>query len=107
MGYHIYVYENRTNGKIYIGQTSDLKKRDYQHSNKNDNSLLARAIKKYGRGSFDLWTICIVDTTAQANQEEIYWISEMRCQLGKNMVYNITDGGESGRRGMKFSEESL
>jgi len=34
MKYYIYILFNKRNGTIYVGVTSDLKKRIYQHKNK-------------------------------------------------------------------------
>ncbi len=94
---YIYCYENKINGKVYIGQTINFYKRHSAHINGNgvkNNSLIEKAMIKYGEINFDFWVTTIVDTKEQANQEEMYWIAEMRNQLGKRMVYNLTDGGE-------------
>lgn len=95
MSYHIYCYANKHNNKLYIGQTVDLKRRDSEHTlgHSSNKSLIDKSIKKYGRNNFELWTICIVQTVEEANQEEIFWIAEMRKQLGRDMIYNLTDGG--------------
>lgn len=105
----IYAYQNKINDKIYIGQSSDLARRLWNHVNKPDKSMaIDRAIKKYGINNFDHWIITIVDTDEQANQEEIFWIAEMRYYLGKKMVYNISDGGLGGAmRGRKHSQKTL
>lgn len=104
---YIYAYQNLMNGKVYIGQTKNLEDRDNHHVYSGQMSMVIdRAIKKYGRSSFDYWTICVVDTAEQAEQEEIFWISEMREKLGSENVYNILNGGISGKRGTKLSEES-
>ncbi len=89
--FYIYAYENKINGKIYIGQTLNLINRNRSHCNKTMH--IDNAIKKYGRNNFDLWTIKMVDTIDEANQEEIFWIAEMKNQLGNNMVYNKSNGG--------------
>jgi len=106
--FYIYAYENKITGKIYIGQTINLAKRDKDHIKNNgtkDNTLIDKKIKQYGRDNFDYWTISVVDTKNRANQEEMFWISEMRNQLGRKMVYNLTNGGD-GMFGFKHSEES-
>lgn len=104
--FFIYVYANQINGKIYIGQTNDLDTRDYTHTFYGRQCMpIDCAIQKYGRSNFELFTIAVVDTEDQANQEEMYWIAEMRRMLGKENVYNLADGG-SGPRGVKRSEES-
>jgi group I intron endonuclease len=106
--FYIYAYENKISGKIYIGQTIDPNNRDKRHVQNNgvkDNSLIDKKIKQYGRDNFDLWIISIIETKEQANQEEIFWIMEMRDRLGRKMVYNLTDGGD-GMSGFRHSEES-
>ena len=56
MNYYIYLIANKINNKQYIGQTVNFKKRIKEHSygrNDNKNSLIDRAIKKYGKNNFD------------------------------------------------------
>lgn len=51
----IYIYENLINGKVYIGQTNNLKRRDWAHiSCQNKSMPIDLAIKKYGRQNFSL-----------------------------------------------------
>lgn len=122
MSYYIYVYENRLNGKVYIGQTNNLLERHAAHVRGNDSKKMPidAAIKKYGIDNFSYWTISIVETIDEADQEEIFWIAEMRLHLGKSMVYNIRGGGSRGlmteetrkkislaRKGIQFSGETL
>ena len=55
---YIYAYENKIDGKVYIGQAEDLKERDTQHVKyPNETMYIDRAIKCHGRENFDLWTI--------------------------------------------------
>lgn len=49
----IYKYTNKINGKIYIGQTINEKRRLNQHKKSSENSLFHRAIKKYGWENFE------------------------------------------------------
>lgn len=91
---YIYAYENKVNGKMYIGQTVDLVDRDCGHKNfKGQRSAIDAAIRLYGRDKFDLFTVEIVDTKEKANTAEIFWIAEMRRVMGRENVYNIADGG--------------
>lgn len=107
---YIYVYQNKINGKIYIGQTNDLSFRDLHHVkgyNIKRNSIIDAAISKYGRDNFELWVVKIVSTQEEADQEEIYWIAEMREKLGTNNVYNISNGGHcGGMTGRKHTEKT-
>jgi group I intron endonuclease len=94
--YYIYFYENKINGKVYIGQTNNIKIRYGAHKVAKDKSMpIDRAIGKYGIDNFIFYIIKIVDTLEQSNEEEIYWIAEMRRCLGKKNVYNIADGGKN------------
>jgi NUMOD3 motif/GIY-YIG catalytic domain len=109
--YYIYAYENKINGKMYIGQTIDLNDRDKTHikaSRKTKVPLIGfdKALKIYGRSNFDFWTIDIVDTEEKADETEIFWIAEMRRLLGRKNVYNVADGGKCGFRGGKHTEET-
>jgi group I intron endonuclease len=103
----IYAYENKINGKIYVGQTNNLHKRDKAHRYNQHNIPIDSAIAKHGRDNFDYWIISIVETVEQANQEEIFWILTARALLGENMVYNLSNGGDASMRGRKHSPETI
>jgi group I intron endonuclease len=106
MMFHIYCYENKMNGKIYIGQTNNIVKRKSSHiTDIRGNMPIDKAIRKYGIQNFDFNVLKIVDTHFEADQEEIFWIAEMRRILGENNVYNISDGGTTGMLGKKCSDE--
>jgi group I intron endonuclease len=104
---YIYAYQNKINGKIYIGQTIDLFERDRAHIYGNKSMPIDRAIKKYGRNTFDFWTIDVVNSQEDADHYEIYFIEKMRNEFGKENVYNITNGGsKSPTTGRKLSKET-
>lgn len=107
--YHLYLYENKVNGKVYVGQTEKtLEERCGSNANGYKRCVkFYSAIKKYGLDSFDRWVFKVVDTQEEADQEEMFWIDEMRSQLGKSLVYNIREGGPNGWRGHKHSDKSL
>jgi len=52
---YIYVYINLINGKKYVGQTGNIKKRLRQHKNSTDTKLLYRSINKYGIENFKIF----------------------------------------------------
>lgn len=106
MMHYIYIYANKINGKIYVGQTQDLKARDKVHIYNKSNSPIDNAIRKYGRNNFDYFTLITTDNIVSANQKEIFWISELRRLFGTKMIYNISNGGEASMRGRKHSEET-
>jgi group I intron endonuclease len=104
---HIYIYENLVNGKVYIGQTNNMKRRDLDHIKGDKSMPIDSAIKKHGRHNFSLNTITIVDTKDQSNDTEIEWIARARHLLGEENVYNIGIGGNNSRLGIKASEETI
>lgn len=99
--YNIYYIENLINGKFYIGQTSTtIEKRLTQHKRKNSHCLILRqAIEKYGIDNFSINIITVCDNQEQADQEEIFWIEELKKYC---ILYNIKSGGSYG----KHSEET-
>jgi group I intron endonuclease len=94
--YYLYLYENIINGKVYVGQTTNIKTRHRAHCSTNFNGMpIDNAIKKYGHYAFILTIILVTDTLERVNQEEIYWIARIREYLGYNNVYNISDGAST------------
>ena len=105
---NLYCYENKITGKIYIGQTKlTLKERaGADYINYKQSKKFYNAIKKYGCNNFYSTIFKIVETQDEANQEEMFWIAEMRRLLGENMIYNITDGGnKTNSVKSKFTDE--
>ena len=58
--YYIYKFTNKTNGKIYIGQTNNIQKRKNGHKSESFNEKSAgynlpfhAAIRKYGWENFN------------------------------------------------------
>lgn len=113
--YQIYKITNLVNGKLYIGQTRvGIEKRLYTHwnsaKNNNDNTILHKAMRKYGINNFKIESIDKTKTLKEANQLEVKWISYYQTNVyefpnGKG--YNMTNGGEGtvGRKGQPHSEE--
>jgi len=81
------------NGKIYIGQSVNPRRRFISHCsralNDTDNSPIHSAIKKYGRENFILE---VIEWTENYNEREIYWINELNSKSPNG--YNVADGGE-------------
>lgn len=105
----IYRITNNINGKVYIGQTYNFKRRFRVHKKKLNNGEhynehLQRAWDKYGEEnfSFDIIEECEID---KLNEREIYWIAFYDSFHNKDNGYNQNEGG-CGSRGYKFSEES-
>jgi group I intron endonuclease len=95
----IYKIENKTNGKIYIGQTiQSINIRFKGHiksSKKNNNkSILYKAMRKYDIQSFEISVVDTADTKEVLNKKEIYWIEYYDCMNPNG--YNLTRGGTGG-----------
>ncbi len=89
MGKYIYKITNDINGKIYIGQTINVKRRFTEHCQRKDDSLIHNAIIKYGKEHFIIETLGFFE---DYNEKEKYYINlfHSKTPLG----YNMTDGGE-------------
>lgn len=118
----IYILENKINGKKYVGQTTkSLEERIINHKSKN--SLIGKAIRKYGIENFHKTIIEI--SYDKLNQVEIDKIKELNSLFP--FGYNLSIGGEgvknpseeirkkisnsklgksSPRKGVKLSEET-
>lgn len=102
----IYKITSKTTGKIYVGQSINIKKRFYEHTYKafdkkelGYSSILHQAMRKYGIEDFSLEIIeeCSVD---QLDERERYWIKELNT-LSPN-GYNILVGGQIRRAEVLF-----
>lgn len=91
----IYKITNKVNGKVYIGQSINIKERWHRHKtdyNKIDNYLY-RAFKKYGLDNF-LFEIIEECEKEDLNNREIYWIKYYDSH-NPQKGYNLTSGGDS------------
>ena len=97
----IYCYTNKINGKKYIGQTINPQLRynahrsSYQNpEDKEYNSLLHRAFRKYGFENFQ-YEILVkdIDSIDVLNELEIYYIKKFNCKTPNG--YNVEDGGKN------------
>ena len=96
----IYMIQNTTNGKIYIGQAIDIEKRWKRHvweldNNKHTNKHLQRAWNKDKKENFKFGIICECEEN-QLNTLEQYCIFELMTYNGR-VGYNKTYGGGSGK----------
>ena len=105
-------------GKIYIGQSVDIKKRLNQYKNMNKRGIgnhLYNSLKKYGYTNhiFEVLEECSI---TQLNEKEIYWINFYN---SINEGLNLKEGGSFGNHshetknlirlkaiGRKLSEET-
>lgn len=100
------------NGKIYIGKSINIKNRWSSHKNIYNNSLVSRAIKKYGWENIQKEIIVQFLVTPDINKKdlnnellrlEIKYIALYRSNDLK-IGYNLTIGGE-GVTGYKCTDE--
>ena len=75
----IYKITNIQNNKVYIGQTiRPVKDRFNRHMNDGLNNIIdthfARAIRKYGKESFQIEIIDTAQSQNELNEKERYWI---------------------------------
>lgn len=90
----IYKYQNKINGKIYIGQSIDIDRRYKQHlydaNNRPDRGCgVDLAIKKYGIDNFD-FSIIEECPISLLDERERYWIAYYDSY---NNGYNRSPGG--------------
>ena len=96
----IYKIENLINGKVYIGQSKNIKQRWKEHryrpfnpSSKQYDCPFYRAIRKYGLENFSF--VILEETSIEdLDNKEKYWI-EYYDSHNKEKGYNLTDGGDS------------
>jgi group I intron endonuclease len=100
----VYLITNRVNGKQYVGQTVQTLKQRWDKHNVNDNCpAMAKAIKKYGRESFDIETLHTCETKEEMDFVEIFYISLLSTKPPYG--YNLTDGGD-GAAGFKMPDSA-
>lgn len=88
----IYVLENTTTGKQYVGQSVDVNKRKQQHFNamqkgKHHNQYIQRDYNMGHNFSFGIIEYCDISSL---NQREKYWIDRLNTYYNG---YNLTGGG--------------
>lgn len=98
----IYIFTNKTNGKQYVGQTVNFKRRMGQHrwaaGRGNKNRPLYNSLRKHGFKAFVIEHIDVA--TDMLSAYEIDLIARLDTKVPNG--YNLTDGGE-GTPGVKGS----
>lgn len=99
--FYIYCYKNKTNGKCYVGKTSNISRRKSRHRRNAFIDKLTlpfyNALRKYGEDGFDF---SILDSFHLENiifDLEVFYISAYKSN-NRNYGYNITSGGDLIRR---------
>lgn len=89
----IYKHINKTNGKIYVGQTCQTLSQRWRNGDGYKNSTyFYHAIKKYGWDNFEHIILeCGLDKNI-VNEREKYWIKYYQAN-DERYGYNLSDGG--------------
>lgn len=89
---YVYKISNNINNKIYIGITNDYQRRWREHKNNhNKNSIIAKAIQKYGENNFTFEILYSGLSIEDANNKEIELIKKYNSLIPNG--YNISSGG--------------
>lgn len=84
----IYKIENLINHKIYIGQSIHIKRRWMEHCIPSSNSVISKAIHKYGKENFSFQILeeCSIE---ELNDKELYYIQQYNSLVPNG--YNIQE----------------
>jgi group I intron endonuclease len=101
----IYKIQQISTGKVYIGMTSDYKRRRTNHlwrlrNKKHSSILLQRAFDKYGEDDFSFNIIEEVVCPVERQYKEEVYFKEYDCRNPKK-GFNISPSGVAPRLGMK------
>lgn len=103
----VYKVLNKTNGKVYIGQTvQKLLRRWNSHISRMNNgsqTYIHNAMRKYGVDNFEITEVFSHPAKLWLDRAEKFWIELFKSNQ-KEFGYNLTDGGE-GTTGWVPSEE--
>lgn len=108
----IYKIENKTNGKVYVGQSINIERRWRQHINssfneKDDsNTELHRTIKKHSLNHFK-WEILEECRVEELDEKEKFWIKELNSISPYGYNYSYGGQGEGSGKFLKLNDELL
>jgi group I intron endonuclease len=107
--FHIYIIQNKLNHKIYVGKTSEPKRRWREHKKvasggkeKYDRNFRAvhSALGKYGEDNFEFLLVEEFSDELEAYEAEEFWIEFFQSHR-KEIGYNETKGGDGFLSGTK------
>lgn len=87
---YVYLTTNKVSGKMYVGKKNGMFKPSYLGSGK----ILRLAVEKNGINSFSVKPIMWARSCSELNDFEVSAIAEYRGLHGREMLYNIANGGE-------------
>lgn len=91
----VYLRRNEINGMMYVGQTKNLKRRqwDWSHLEKKySNDILDAAREEYGTENFSFTILSECDTQDELDRWERHYIKIYRTRYPNG--YNLCDGGK-------------
>lgn len=93
---YIYLIENNINDKLYVGQTTNPKKREYTHFSTSGSRCYAlqNAIKKHHVENFYFILLESCDSKESLDVREKHWISRLDTIAPNG--YNLKSGGSRG-----------
>ena len=103
----IYKIINKTNNKVYIGQSTNIKKRFKEHNFYISNNIkypLYKAIRKYGLHNFEFIIIEVINDRKELDQKEQYWLDNYQSYLPEK-GYNLASTAGS-KKNYKVSQET-
>lgn len=105
MTYSVYVLQNTTNNKVYVGFSGNVHQRWAAEKSAarspqsgDYNSILSAAIRKHGWDAFTKQVIEEWPTKEEALDAECFWIEFFRSNVkvfGADSGYNCTSGGDN------------
>jgi group I intron endonuclease len=103
----VYILTNKTNGKVYVGETMNVRKRfnRYENISRKSNRPIENSIRKYGLDGFHIE----IDYLPDFKKIDLLDLEEQLIIKFKSLItengYNICSRGTD-RTGMKHSEQS-
>ena len=106
----IYLIKCKVNDKVYIGQSKNIYHRFKCHLSRafnqdchTYNTILSRAIRKYGRDKFELEILELCDEN-DLNEREVYYIALYNSTI---MGYNMDLGGGTGNYNRIYTDNQI
>ena len=102
---YIYRYRNKLNGKVYIGQTTDIERRKSEHlkdAERGTGFVFHRALRKYGIDCFDFDVLHVVEGDDEYSKLRADELEKKEIQCHRCLVpdgYNMANGGQGGDNG--------